>query len=1087
MSLATAYVSIRPDTVGFGSRLSKSVNTESDKAGKAAGGRLKSGMARGLAGLGGILAGAFAVEKGVTFFKDAIGEATEARKVGAQTAAVLKSTGNAAGISAKGISDLAGAISNKTAIDDEAIQSGANLLLTFKNIRNESGAGNDIFNQTTSIMTDMAAAMGKEPKSAAIQLGKALNDPIKGISALSRVGVTFDDSQKKTIKRLVDTGHTMDAQKIILRELNSEFKGSAAAQATPAERAQVAWGNFQEQIGTAVLPILDRLAALFSEKIIPAMAGFVTGIQNGTGAGGQFRDVVAGMAKVVTAVFGFIVDNKEAVGAFAGIILTVVGAVRLWTAAQALLNIALTANPLGLVVVAIAGVVAGLILAYKHFDGFRKVVDAVFGAVVKAAKWMWDVLFGHSIFPDMIAAFADWRDRVSGFFQNVADKFHDIVGALRRAASGVIGWFKRNWPAILAILTGPIGLATLFIVNHWDTITDAFRDAKNWVVGAFKRAWAAVQGVLAGPVRAARDVFDNILGPGGTVRRILNGIKNFAVGAFKREWAGIKAVFTNPVQAAVNVFRNLFGAGGTVRTLFRNAVTAIGGIWRGIQGAMSGPVNWVIRNVINRLVDAVNWVSRKLGKGNILKHFGTVGGGGGGGSASNPGRGALNPGFAGGGYTGPGQKYEPAGIVHRGEFVHDQETTRRARPIIEALHRTKGRLFGYAGGGVVWPTVGRRTSTYAGHDGVDINQPPGPDFGAPIFAYRAGRITYTGWGRGYGDAVFEKGNVGPEVVYGHMSKVLAHAGQIVRAGQMIGRVGATGHAFGAHLHFGVPGGSYAGALALLRGATHVTGGGGGGDPLGFLRDLFDPLGAIKRRLANLGAGAIPGGDVGRGLVGAVKDKVVDMATSWASNLVPTFGPGAGPAAPAGHLVPAMRAAYKFASETLGIRTIYGYSNRNIAGTSTKSDHAYGKALDLMGAKQNVADYFATGPGHRRFNIENTIYNRRIHNARGWHAYTGVNPHTDHVHIDTFDRGGLANGAGFMFKGPGKERVLNERQTETYDKLLPILERLERGQGGGTGPVRIILDAGGGVTLTGHIDNRIQGRVAQSATVRRQRR
>src|SRR3954453_20893593 len=108
---------------------------------------------------------------------------------------------------------------------------------------------------------------------------------------------------------------------------------------------------------------------------------------------------------------------------------------------------------------------------------------------------------------------------------------------------------------------------------------------------------------------------------------------------------------------------------------------------------MSAPLNWVIKNVINRLVDAVNWVSRKLGKGNILQHFATVGGGGGGGGASNPGganaqnRNRLNPGFAGGGYTGPGQKYEPAGIVHRGEFVHDQETTRRARPIIEALHR----------------------------------------------------------------------------------------------------------------------------------------------------------------------------------------------------------------------------------------------------------------------------------------------------------------------------------------------------------------------------------------------------------------
>jgi hypothetical protein len=87
---------------------------------------------------------------------------------------------------------------------------------------------------------------------------------------------------------------------------------------------------------------------------------------------------------------------------------------------------------------------------------------------------------------------------------------------------------------------------------------------------------------------------------------------------------------------------------------------------------------------------------------------------------------------------------------------------------------------------------------------------------------------------------------------------------------------------------------------------------------------------------------------------------------------------------------------------------------------------------------------------------------------------------------SYDAGGVANGEGWMYKGPRKERVLNERQTNTYDQLLPILERIERG-GTGTGPMRIVLDAGGGVTLTGHIDNRIQGRAAQAATVRRQRR
>src|SRR5262245_30372445 len=161
--------------------------------------------------------------------KTGISEFAEASKVSAQTAAVLKSTGGAAGVSAKAVSDLAGALMHKSGIDDEAIQSGENLLLTFTKVQNQAGKGNDIFNQATKTMVDMSVALGQDMTTSATQLGKALNDPVKGVSALQRVGVTFTAGQKEQIKSLVDSGKTMEAQKIILRELNKEFGGSAEA------------------------------------------------------------------------------------------------------------------------------------------------------------------------------------------------------------------------------------------------------------------------------------------------------------------------------------------------------------------------------------------------------------------------------------------------------------------------------------------------------------------------------------------------------------------------------------------------------------------------------------------------------------------------------------------------------------------------------------------------------------------------------------------------------------------------------------------------------------------------------------------
>ena len=90
-------------------------------------------------------------------------------------------------------------------------------------------------------------------------LGKALNDPIKGITALSRAGVTFTQGQKDQIKTLVESGNLLGAQKIIMGELEAQVGGTAEATATAGDKMAATWANFQENLGTAVLPILDGL------------------------------------------------------------------------------------------------------------------------------------------------------------------------------------------------------------------------------------------------------------------------------------------------------------------------------------------------------------------------------------------------------------------------------------------------------------------------------------------------------------------------------------------------------------------------------------------------------------------------------------------------------------------------------------------------------------------------------------------------------------------------------------------------------------------------------------------------------------
>jgi Fe2+ or Zn2+ uptake regulation protein len=223
--------------------------------------------------------------------KKAFDEFREAEKATAQTNAVLKSTGHAANVTAKEIENLATAISNKAGIDDEAIQSAANMLLTFKDIRNEAGAGNRVFDQTTRIVTDMSVAMDQGLKQSSIQVGKALNDPIRGLTSLGRVGVQFTDQQRKQIEALVESGEKMKAQKIILKELRSEFGGSAAAQADNADKLRVAWDNMFESIGKSIGPWI--------ENAMGNIAKFIRQMSNGKGAGGEFARTMKSVFKVV--------------------------------------------------------------------------------------------------------------------------------------------------------------------------------------------------------------------------------------------------------------------------------------------------------------------------------------------------------------------------------------------------------------------------------------------------------------------------------------------------------------------------------------------------------------------------------------------------------------------------------------------------------------------------------------------------------------------------------------------------------------------------------------------------------------------
>ena len=185
------------------------------------------------------------------------------QKAIAQVEAGLKSTGNQVGITSEKLQQMAADLQKKTLFGDEEILKDATAqLLTFTNITGTE------FAKTQEIVLDLATRLDGDLKSSAIMLGKALNDPVANLSALSRAGIQFSTEQKATINALVETNDLAGAQTIILAELEKQYGGSAEAAALagtgPIKQLQNELGDLSEQIG---------------ERLIPFVKSFVTWIK----------------------------------------------------------------------------------------------------------------------------------------------------------------------------------------------------------------------------------------------------------------------------------------------------------------------------------------------------------------------------------------------------------------------------------------------------------------------------------------------------------------------------------------------------------------------------------------------------------------------------------------------------------------------------------------------------------------------------------------------------------------------------------------------------------------------------------------
>ncbi len=470
--------------------------------------------------------------------KDAIDSANESAKVQAQLQAVLKSTGNAAGLFAEDINDQSAALQKLTTYNDEAIGSMQNTLLTFTNIK---GA---VFQETVPAILDLATAMGTDLNGAAIQVGKALNDPVQGISALTRVGVTFSDAQKAVIENLVKTGQTAKAQQVIIAELNKEFGGSAAAQAKTfaGQMQQLAnrFDDIKEKVGGALIPIITNLLA----KVTPIIEKIADWVDKNPELTAQIMIIAAAISGLI-AILGTIGLVMPAVAA--GFAL-VTGAAAPW-------------------LLAIAAVIALGYLLYKNWDDIKGGAEIV----AESVKAAWDSMV-NAVTAAGQAIINFTTGMWNGIIQLVKDAINLYIGIWVALLDFLLPSWQQNLQQIFDFAVTIWNGLVSFFTSMWTTVKGLFTSG----LGAVSSAWSTAWGGLRAPFTA-----------------LWEGIKGVIQAAF--DWISAKMKdLLKPIQKVIDLATQALNiaksVGGSVSKAVSSGVSSLISKGSSITGINDGIV-----------------------------------------------------------------------------------------------------------------------------------------------------------------------------------------------------------------------------------------------------------------------------------------------------------------------------------------------------------------------------------------------------------------------------------------------------------------------------------------------------------------
>ncbi|MDY6796956.1 MAG: hypothetical protein SWK76_16990 [Actinomycetota bacterium] len=604
--------------------LGEKSSTLGDKLGKA----VKIGAAVGAAAL---TAFGFAI-------RNTLEDLQRIERLGAQTDAAITSTGGAANVSRQEIESLADELEKLSSVEAESIQQGQNMLLTFTNIKNGVGEANDIFNQATETALDMSVALGQDMQQTAIQVGKALNDPIQGVTALRRVGVQLSEQQQQQVADFMAVNDIASAQKVILGELETQFGGSAEALGkTLSGQIEIMkhhLGDFMEVGIAPMMPAIGEVVSSLTEMFKSLDPSILANAFDSIG------DILMGLTPMLGEGLSLLFEIMAEVGP----IIT-----------EALASVFEAVMPLiqelGPPIAQITSVLAQLFS--EVLSGLTPVIQALAPIIATIVEHVAAFLEKAAPILGEIAA------KLGEILSRILKKMEPYLDRILDAVFGIIEALLPILPTILDLIE-PLLDVLLELIPPLATIVEWGAKIAEMIAGALGKAFEWIAGVVSG----FGDVWSNVW----------NGVKS----VFEGVWNGIVWFKDTVIMPVVEVLKNVWNGLQSVWSSVWNTLKGI------VKGAALG-ILYVLRPIAYALDCMAFWSGEATLEGPILRAIEAV-------RAWHSGGPILE-----GLIPGNGEVMIPMGLFKGGEWIlNERATAMLGREALGAMN--KGIMPAVAGG-----------------------------------------------------------------------------------------------------------------------------------------------------------------------------------------------------------------------------------------------------------------------------------------------------------------------------------------------------------------------------------------------------